>query len=147
MAVQRKAIVNAVKRIGPVVPLVVTAIRDNPEIWETVKQQTAKLTQRKGGTLEDVIATLEVLRGQVSYLAESADDAGEARRAQEWAKRLDRYEHAAHVLETPGTPKAEQKDLAKKVADLRSEIFTAFIVEQGEDAQAGDAQSGTTPSS
>ncbi|WP_163544430.1 hypothetical protein [Occultella kanbiaonis] len=135
MAVDRKTIVETIKWIGPFLPKAIEAIKQNPEIWQGIQDQANRLTRRKGSAVQDVLATIEVLRDQVAYLAESADDADESRRAVAWSKRLSHCEHAAQLLTAPGTTKDERKALAARVARLRTEIFTAFIAEQGEDAQ------------
>lgn len=135
MAVDRKSIVETIKWIGPFLPKAIDLIKQNPEIWQGIQDQANRLTRRKGTAVQDVLATIEVLRDQVAYLAESADDADESRRAEAWSKRLSHCEHAAQLLTAPGTTKDERKALAARVATLRTEIFTAFIAEQGEDAK------------
>ncbi|CAM3424489.1 hypothetical protein OCAE111667_09365 [Occultella aeris] len=135
MAVDRKSIVETIKWIGPFLPKAIDLIKQNPEIWQGIQDQANRLTRRKGTAVQDVLATIEVLRDQVAYLAESADDADESRRAEAWSKRLSHCEHAAQLLTAPGTTKDERKALAARVATLRTEIFTAFIAEQGEDAR------------
>ncbi|TDE94018.1 hypothetical protein EXU48_11195 [Occultella glacieicola] len=135
MAVNRKAIVDTIKWIGPFLPKAVELIKANPEIWQSIQDQANRLARRKGTAVQDVLATIEVLRDQVAYLAASADDADESRRAEAWSKRLSHCEHAAQLLTAPGTTKAERAALADRVAALRTEIFTAFIEEHGDDAQ------------
>ncbi|MBZ2196699.1 hypothetical protein [Occultella gossypii] len=135
MAVDRKTIVATIKWIGPFLPKALELIKQNPEIWQSVQDQANRLARRKGTATQDVLATIEVLRDQVAYLAESADDTDESRRAEAWSKRLTHCEHAAQLLTAPGTTKDERKALAARVATLRTEIFTAFIAEHGEDAQ------------
>ena len=78
---------------------------------------------------------MTVLREQVDYLAQSADDADEERRAKAWAKRLDSCEMAAHLLTAPGAPRKDRRTLKKRVEELRSEIFAAYIDEMSEDAE------------
>jgi lantibiotic modifying enzyme len=132
MAVNMSAIVKGVGLVSTVVPAVIAYLREHPEIWETVKEQVDTLIKRKG----NILATISVLHDQVDYLAGSADDEDEARQAQVWAKRLDSCEHAAQLLQAPGASRSEKAALKNHVNELRSEIFTAFIREQGEDAEA-----------
>lgn len=129
------AVLKAVSWIGPFAAQAVTSISKDPEVLRTIKEQAARLAKPRGGTSEEQLKTIEVLRDQVTYLAESADDDDEARRAEEWSQRLDRCERAARILQAPGASKADRTALTKKVGALRSEIFSAFIVEQAEDAE------------
>ena len=75
----------------------------------------------------------------MDYLADSADDEEETRRARDWAKRLDSCERAAQLLQTPGATRKDRKALKTRVEALRSEIFAAYIEEMGEDAQEQDS--------
>src|SRR5699024_11082885 len=61
----------------------------HPEVWERVKEQAAKLQKPSTSTPDGVLTTAGILREQVDYLRDSADDDGEVRRARDWAKRLD----------------------------------------------------------
>lgn len=134
MAINYKAVVSAIKWVGPFLPKVVETIRNNPEIWETVLRESRRLTGKQESGPEGVVKTLVVLREQVAYLESSADDVDEAHRARGWAKRLDHCEHAALLLRGAGSSRAELQMLQDRVAELRTEIFAAFIAEQGEDA-------------
>ena len=80
-----------------------------------------------------------MLRGNVEYLAASADDDAERERAAQWAKQLDHCEQAARLVQAPGATRKDRKALKTRVDALRSEIVAAFIQEQGEDAQEADA--------
>lgn len=106
----------------------------HPEVWERVKEQAAKLQKPRTSTPDGVLATAQILREQVDYLEDSADDE-EARRARDWAKRLDSCERAAQLLTAPGATRKDRKALKTSVEALRSEIFAAYIEEMGEDAQ------------
>ncbi|WP_193105881.1 hypothetical protein [Brachybacterium sp. FME24] len=120
-------------------PLLLAAgrwVSANPEILARVKDQIAQLTTARTSTADGVLETISVLRGNVDYLANSADDERETHLAQDWAKRLDRCEQAALLLKAPGAPRKERKALKKRIDALRSEIIAAFIAEQGEDAQS-----------
>ena len=107
----------------------------HPEVWERVKEQAARLQKPNTGTPDGVLATARILREQVDFLADSADDEEEARRARDWAKRLDSCERAAQLLTAPGATRKDRKALKTSVEALRSEIFAAYIEEMGEDAQ------------
>lgn len=120
-------------------PLLIAAgrwVSANPEILDKVKDQIAQLKKARTGTADGVIETIAVLRGNVNYLADSADDEHETLLAQDWAKQLDRCEQAALLLKAPGAPRKERKALKKRIDALRTEIIEAFIAEQGEDAAA-----------
>lgn len=124
-------------------PLLATGARwlsSHPEVWDAIKEQATKLSKTATNKPEGVLATVAVLREQVDYLAASADDAGEERRAKDWSKRLDSCERAAQLLKAPGATRKDRKALGKSTEVLRSEIFSAYIAEMGEDAETG-----TTP--
>src|SRR5699024_1067371 len=110
----------------------------HPEVWERVKEQAARLQKPSTSTPDGVLTTTQILREQVDYLRDSADDDEEARRAQDWAKRLDSCERAAQLLKAPGATRKDRKALRTRVEALRSEIFAAYIEEMGEDAQAAE---------
>jgi len=121
------------------IPLLAAGARwlsDHPEVWEGIKEQAAKLQTATTHKPDGVLTAVGILREQVDYLAESADDAEEARLATDWAKRLDSCERAAQLLQAPGSTRKDRKTLKKRVETLRSEIFTAYIEERGEDAAA-----------
>jgi len=82
-----------------------------------------------------MLSTLEVLRGQVRALADSADDAEETARAAAWSKKLDAATHAAELLSAPGSTAKQRKVLKKQVDGLREEIFAAYVTELDEDAR------------
>lgn len=111
----------------------------HPEVWENVKEQAAKLQRTTTNKPDGVLATVEILREQVNYLEDSADDDEEARRARDWATRLDSCERAARLLTAPGATRKDRKALKTRVEALRSEIFAAYIEEMGEDAADGPA--------
>jgi hypothetical protein len=141
-----KDVVNGVKSVqrviavaGPVLAVVSKLISDHPDVWARVKSEIPKLLKSTGNSPEALLATIEVLRGQVTYLADSADDEAESAAAAAWAKQLDSYERAARLLATPGKHKKERVELKRKVDALRSEIFSAFIRENSEDAEEGEA--------
>ena len=121
------------------VPLLLAAgrwVSANPHILTTAQEQIAKLKTLRTSTADGVLETIAVLRGNVDYLADSADDEQEARQAQEWAKQLSHCEQAALLLKAPGSAKKDRRALKKRVEALRSEIFAAYIEEMGEDAEA-----------
>jgi len=107
----------------------------HPEVWERVKEQAARLQRTTTNRPDGMLATVEILREQVAYLEDSADDEEETRRARDWAKRLDSCERAARLLTAPGATRKDRKALKTSVEALRSEVFTAYIEEMGEDAQ------------
>src|SRR5699024_3446781 len=110
----------------------------HPEVWQRVKEQTARLQKPSTSTPDGVLTTTQILREQLHYLRDSADDDEEARRAQHSAKRLDTCERAAQLLKAPGATRKDRKALRTRVEALRSEIFAAYIEEMGEDAQAAE---------
>ena len=136
MVGKKDVVVKAAKWLGPLAVDAVARVHANPAAWKTVKEQSARLVARNGDSPDDVLATIEKLRDMVDYLDESADDAAETERARTWAKQLERYEQAAHLLKAPGSAKDERVALKKKVDALRSVIFSAFIIEKDEDDQA-----------
>lgn len=79
---------------------------------------------------DDVGAVIAMLREQIAYLLESADDADERRRAEGWGARLQRLERAHALLGTAG----ERRQLEAQVERLRAEVVAAFLVERIEDA-------------
>ena len=111
----------------------------HPEVWERVKEQAATLQKPSTSTPDGVLTTTQILREQVDYLRDSADDDEEVRRAQDWAKRLDSCERAAQLLKAPVATRKDRKALRTRVEALRSEIFAAYIEEMGEDAADGPA--------
>ncbi|WP_394216660.1 hypothetical protein [Brachybacterium vulturis] len=125
------------------VPLLIAGGRwlsAHPEVWESVKEQAATLQRTTTSRPDGVLETVAILREQVDYLAGSADDAAETRRAQDWARRLDSCERAARLLKAPGATKKDRKALRVSTEALRSEIFAAYIEEMGEDAEAADSR-------
>jgi len=135
MASKFSKVLKAAGVIGPIALKAVQTITKDPEILRTDKEQAAKLAKPTGGTPTDLLETIGVLRTQVSYLEDSADDAEETRRAVGWTRRLDNCERAAQILAAPGASKADRAALRKKVGELRSEIFEAFLVEKAEDME------------
>lgn len=129
------AALNAAKWTLPLLAAGARWLSSHPEVWEGVKEQSAKLQKASIDKPDGVLATVTVLREQVDYLAQSADDADEERRAKAWAKRLDSCEMAAHLLTAPGAPRKDRRTLKKRVEELRSEIFAAYIDEMSEDAE------------
>ncbi|MGO1406955.1 MAG: hypothetical protein ACTHV2_00985 [Brachybacterium sp.] len=126
------------------IPLLATGARRlsaHPEVWDTIKEQAGKLSQSTTKKPDGVLETVAVLREQVDYLASSADDADEARRAKDWSKRLDSCERAAQLLKAPDATKKDRKTLTTSVESLRSEIFGAYIEEMGEDAEETEGRS------
>ena len=81
----------------------------------------------------DVGDTIAMLREQVAYLLESADDAAERERALAWGAKLERLERA-HALVRPGSSATERRRLEAQVEALRAQVVAAFLVERIEDA-------------
>ncbi|MGO1226098.1 MAG: hypothetical protein ACTMH5_04625 [Brachybacterium sp.] len=133
--------VNAAKWAIPLLAAGARWLSSHPEVWEGVKEQAARLQRATTSKPDGVLTTVAVLREQVDYLAESADDEGEVRRAKEWAKRLDSCERAAQLLKAPGATKKDRRTLKTSVEALRSEIFSAYIEEMGEDAEEAEGRS------
>ena len=137
-ATKAGTVMNAARWALPLLAAGARWLSTHPEVWEGVKEQAAKLQKTTTNKPDGVLTTVGILREQVDYLAESADDAEEARLAKDWAKRLDSCEHAAQLLKAPGSTRQDRKKLKKRVEALRSEIFEAYIEELGEDAEVAD---------
>ena len=132
-----KSVIHTAKWLLPLLAAGARWLSSHPEVWESIKEQGAKLQKVTTDRPEGVLTTVGILREQVDYLAASADDADEEQKAQEWSKRLDSCERAAQLLKAPGTTRKDRKVLAKRVEALRTEIFAAYIEEMGEDAETG----------
>jgi hypothetical protein len=133
----------ALKAAQWAVPLLTAGARwlsTHPEVWEGVKEQAERLQKATTHRPAGVLRTVTILREQVDYLEGSADDAEEARRAKAWAKRLDSCERAAQLLKAPGATRKDRKELKESVEALRSEIFSAYIQEMGEDAEEAEGR-------
>ena len=130
-------VINTAKWAIPLLAAAARWLSSHPEVWESIKEQGAKLQKVTTDRPEGVLTTVGILREQVDYLAASADDADEEQKAQEWSKRLDSCERAAQLLKAPGTTRKDRKVLAKRVEALRTEIFAAYIAEMGEDTETG----------
>lgn len=129
------AIVKVLAVAGPIAMQVVKHLRENPELLHKLVEQAKKLISADKSTPEAMLSTLEVLRGQVRALADSADDAEETARAAAWSKKLDAATHAAELLSAPGSTAKQRKVLKKQVDGLREEIFAAYVTELDEDAR------------
>lgn len=139
---KKSAAVNAARWAIPLLAAGARWLCAHPEVWEGIKEQAAKLQRTSTSKPDGVLETVAVLREQVDYLAESADDEREAHQAKAWAKRLDSCEKAAQLLKAPGATKKDRKTLKKSVEELRSEIFAAYIEEMGEDAEKAEGHGG-----
>ena len=122
------------------IPLLATGARwvaQHPEVGDEIRKQASRLMGAATNRTDGLLETVSVLREQVDYLSGSADDAAEERRAEDWARQLAGCERAAQLLRAPGATRKDRRTLKKKVEALRSEIFDAYIVEKGEDAEVG----------
>src|SRR5699024_86705 len=117
------AALNAAKWTLPLLAAGARWLSSHPEVWEGVKEQAAKLQKASIDKPDGVLATVTVLREQVDYLAQSADDADEERRAKAWAKRLDSCEMAAPLLTEPGATRKEHREMKKRCVARRYGIF------------------------
>lgn len=133
-----RAAVNAARWAIPLLAAGARWLSAHPEVWEGIKEQASRLQHAATSRPDGVLTTVAVLREQVDYLAESADDEREAQQAKAWTKRLDSCERAAQLLKAPGATKKDRKTLKKSVEELRSEIFAAYIEERGEDAEKAE---------
>ncbi|WP_404311665.1 hypothetical protein LG314_09935 [Agrococcus terreus] len=82
-----------------------------------------------GTARADVDEVIAMLREQIAYLVESADDAVELDRAEAWTIRLRRLERARGLVGTA----AERRRLEGQVERLRAEVVAAFLIERIED--------------
>jgi len=117
------------------IPLVLTYVKDHPEIWTTVQDALKKVVVRPTAGPKELAKTIAGLREQVAYLRDSADDESETRRAAAWSQRLDRLDRVAALL-GDGASRNEVQTLRKQVLAIRTEILEAFVIEQAEDAEA-----------
>ena len=129
------AIVKVLAVAGPIAMQVVQHLKDNPDLQQKLMEQAKKLKRQDRSTPAAMLSTLEVLRGQVRALADSADDAEETARAAAWSKKLDAATHAAELLSAPGSTAKQRKVLKKQVDGLREGIFAAYVTELDEDAR------------
>lgn len=137
---KKSAAVNAARWAIPLLAAGARWLSAHPEVWEGIKEQAAKLQHATTSRPDGVLETVAVLREQVGYLSESADDEREAQQTKAWAKRLDSCERAAQLLKAPGATKKDRRTLKKSVEELRSEIFAAYIEEMGEDAEKAEGR-------
>lgn len=133
-----KGVLNTARWAVPLLLAVGRWLSEHPEILEKVKAQIAQLTTARTSTADGALKTIAVLRGNVDYLAGSADDDVEAEQAKDWARQLDRCEQAARLLGAPGATRKDRRAVKKRVDALRSDIVAAFIAEQAEDAAADE---------
>lgn len=111
-------------------------LMENPALAKGIQEQFDRLRKHSGDSGSDLLETVKVLREQVDYLVESADDEREAARAATWSKQLEQCERAARLVSAPGATRKERRALKKRITGLRTEILEAFIAEQEEDAEA-----------
>lgn len=130
-----KALAKLATLAGPAAVGVLTQLAKNPEVGKKVQGQVEELFRHRGNSPEDMLETIAVLREQVEYLADSADDQAEVDRAQGWQKQLEQCERAARLVSAPGSSRKQRRTLAQKIGDLRSDILEAFLVEQDEDSR------------
>lgn len=135
MPVNRNLIRTIVAVVGTAGPVVARYLKEHPEITQSVQDSVTKLVQRRGSGPDAILQTVTVLREQVEYLRDSADDEAERSRAVEWARSLDNLEHAATMLRGGGASRAELKKLRQRTDLLRGQVLAAFIAEQADDAE------------
>lgn len=132
-------------------PAALAWAREHPEVIQDVVAQarrTRPSSRRDGASgagaedlvdavvldeTEDLGETIALLREQVAYLLESADDTAERERAVAWGGKLDRLARAERLM-VPGRASSERAKLHARVEALRAEIVAAFLVEKIEDA-------------
>lgn len=119
--------------LGPKVVPALVDLAQNPEALKKVVGTVRGILDREAKTPEDLESTIQALREQVAYLADSADDDAESKRAKDWAKSLDQASRAAKLVAAPGASAKERKIVKKKVTALRAEILEALIIEKSED--------------
>ena len=140
MVDRRNLLKTVATLVGAAGPVVVKYLKDHPEITESVSAAVTKLLTRSTRGPAGMIETVAVLREQVVYLREHADDEAEARRAQAWSRRLDNLDHAAAMLSSSGSRK-EAKLVRRQLTTLRGEILAAFIAEKADGAGRGQITS------
>ncbi|GAB2969738.1 hypothetical protein [Actinotalea caeni] len=134
MAVNRNLVRTVMTIVGTAGPVVATYLREHPEIAQEVQATVTKLLRRRSSGPAGMRQTIEVLREQVAYLADSADDGTEAARAQDWSRRLDNLDHAVAMLHDTAS-RREVKVVRQRLHALRGEILAAFVAEQADDAE------------
>lgn len=125
--------------VGPVMVPVIQGLLQDPEKLNELQKRVSTFTQKSGASADEMLETIEVLRSQVTELGESSEDEKEFKRVQKWAQQLDRFEKGAKLLQAPGAPKKDLKELRKKIDTLRSEILNAQIMDLDEDDEDDDA--------
>jgi hypothetical protein len=136
MAVNRNLVRKVMTIVGTAGPIVAKYLKEHPEIAQSVQASVTKLLEKRSSGPGGMRETIAVLREQVHFLRTSADDEAEARRAEQWSRRLDKLDHAAAMLQDGGS-RAEVKTLRDKILTLRGEILAAFIAEKADDAERG----------
>ncbi|PFG38258.1 hypothetical protein ATJ97_0731 [Georgenia soli] len=135
-AVAGPAVVKVVQKYGPTL----TELRkSNPEVFDAVQNQVRKMAEaRKAGKSPEVLhRRIAALRDQVAYLRQSADDEGERQRAEDWRVKLDKIEASLPLLSAMSSKAAarERAHIDARIDELSSEILSAYIDEQEEDAR------------
>ena len=135
-AVAGPAVVKVVQKYGPTL----TELRkSNPEVFDAVQNQVRKMAEaRKAGKSPEVLhRRIAALRDQVAYLRQSADDEGERQRAEDWRAKLDKIEASLPLLSAMSSKAAarERAHVDARIDELSSEILSAYIDEQEEDAR------------
>lgn len=139
MAVDRKFLGTVATIVGTAGPVVTKYLKDHPEILQSVQESVARLVAKRTKGPAGMLETIAVLREQVAYIRTSADDDAESRRAQDWSRRLDKLEHATHLLRD-GASRREKKAVREKLQVVRGEILAGFIAEKADDASPGQIE-------
>ncbi|WP_043500403.1 hypothetical protein [Georgenia sp. SUBG003] len=135
-AVAGPAVVKVVQKYGPTL----TEMRkSNPEVFDAVQNQVRKMAEARtaGKSPELLHRRVAALRDQVAYLRQSADDERERRRAEEWRAKLDKIEASLPLLSAMSSKAAarERAHIDSRIDELSTEILSAYIDEQEEDAR------------
>ena len=135
-AVAGPTVLKVVQKYGPTLT---ELKKTNPEVFDAVQNQVRKLAESRKASKspERLHRRVAALRDQVAYLHQSADDEGERRRAEDWRAKLDKIEASLPLLSAMSSKAAarEQAHVDARIDELSSEILSAYIDEQEEDAR------------
>lgn len=126
------------RAVATAAPLLNRLRKDYPEAFDVVQHQVKRLAEarRERSGPAAIRRRLVVLREQVGYLRESADDDAEAARAASWARTLDDLERLLPVVlaERSRTRRQHLRQIEDRLDDLSGALLAAVIAEREDDA-------------
>ncbi|MDP9805535.1 hypothetical protein J2S70_000117 [Trueperella bonasi] len=133
------AIYSVVRRYGPQINQL---IRENPELFDTIKQRISSLAKTRGANrgVEGLRARIGVLREQTTYLYGTANTVEVAQQATAWRQELDTLESALPVIEAMGSRQRREKirSVEQTVDQLSAQILALTLEDDIEDAEIVD---------